>query len=393
MMTAPGFAVFDTAIGRCAVAWSPRGILALEHPHKREADTRAALLAACPAAEESAMPPAIAEAAATIAAVLGGATEDLATLPLDLEPLPPFHRRVFAAARTLPPGSTISYGELAACAGSPGAARAVGQAMRRNPFGILVPCHRVIAAGQRLGGWSGTGGIAEKLRLLARETEAHPETPAAGVALPFDLGEAVAHLKSADAALARLIDRIGPCTFTLDRTSSLFAALTEAIVYQQLHGKAAATIHARLCALYPRAHEGPSAAQILRTSEARLRAAGLSRNKYLALRDLAERASRGEIPSLTEVGSMTDDAIIERLTEVRGIGRWTVEMLLIFRLGRADVFPLDDFGIRQGFAVAFRPRTPPDRKALEKRAARWRPYRSVASWYLWRAAELKTMER
>jgi 3-methyladenine DNA glycosylase/8-oxoguanine DNA glycosylase len=173
----------------------------------------------------------------------------------------------------------------------------------------------------------------------------------------------------------------------LKKTPSLFAALAEAIVYQQLTGKAAGTIYARVCALFPRAHEGPTAEQLLRVSDEKLRGAGLSGTKLLSLRDLARRAADGAIPTLAEAHRMDDAEIIERLTEVRGIGRWTAEMLLMFRLGRPDVLPIDDYGIRKGFAVAFRKRETPTPADVEKRGARWSPYRTVASWYLWRAAD------
>ena len=198
----------------------------------------------------------------------------------------------------------------------------------------------------------------------------------------------MAHLRAADPVLGRLIDTVGPFAMPLDRTPSIFFALAEAIVYQQLTGKAAATIFARVRALFPRAHMGPTPEQILRVSDEKLRGAGLSRQKLLSLRDLARRAAAGALPTLAEVQAMDDDAIVERLTEVRGIGRWTVEMLLIFRLGRPDVLPIDDYGIRKGFAAAFRKRTVPEPKALAKHGARWKPYRTVASWYLWRAAGL-----
>jgi 3-methyladenine DNA glycosylase/8-oxoguanine DNA glycosylase len=131
----------------------------------------------------------------------------------------------------------------------------------------------------------------------------------------------------------------------------------------------------------------------LRASDEKLRGAGLSRSKLLSIRDLATKAKGREIPTLDELHAMDDEAIIERLTIVRGIGRWTVEMFLMFRLGRADVLPVDDYGIRKGFAAAFKKRALPDAAlvaALEKRATRWKPYRSVASWYLWRAAERAT---
>ncbi len=205
--------------------------------------------------------------------------------------------------------------------------------------------------------------------------------------LGFDPDVAVEHLRAADPGLARVIDAVGPLELELRSTPSLFVALAEAIVYQQLTGKAAATIYGRVCALFPGARHGPAPEQILGASDAALRGAGLSRAKLLALRDLAERARAGEIPTLAAARRMADDAIIERLTEVRGIGRWTVQMLLIFRLARPDVLPADDYGIRKGFAAAFRKRALPARADVERRGLRWRPYRTAASWYLWRAAE------
>jgi methylated-DNA-[protein]-cysteine S-methyltransferase len=305
--------------------------------------------------------------------------------------VPAFHRRVYEVARAIPPGATLSYGEIAARLGQHGAARAVGQALGRNPFAIVVPCHRVLTAGGKLGGFSANGGVATKRRLLSLEGARPSGQPGlfdGDGALGFDPGAAVAHVRASDAALARVIDRAGPFEMRLKRTPSLFVALAEAIVYQQLSGRAAETIFARVCALFAHAHAGPTPEQILRASDEKLRGAGLSRAKLLSLRDLARRARAGEIPTLAEVQGMDDEAIVERLSEVRGIGRWTVEMLLIFRLGRPDVLPSDDYGVRKGFQFAFRRRELPARRELERRGARWKPYRTVASWYLWRAAEL-----
>jgi 3-methyladenine DNA glycosylase/8-oxoguanine DNA glycosylase len=209
-----------------------------------------------------------------------------------------------------------------------------------------------------------------------------------GGEMGFDPAVAVGHLAAADPGLARLIEAVGPFRMRLDKTPSLFFALSEAIVYQQLNGKAAATIFARVRALFPRATESPTPAQILRASDDKLRGAGLSRAKLLSLRDLAGRTHRGQLPTLEDLRGMDNEAIIERLTEVRGIGRWTVEMLLMFRLGRPDVLPVDDYGIRKGFAVAFRKRSLPKPAVLAKYGQRWKPYRTVASWYLWRATEM-----
>ena len=263
----------------------------------------------------------------------------------------------------------------------------MGQALGRNPFALIVPCHRVLAAGGKLGGFSADGGIVTKRRLLALEAAPVDAAPGGGDSLDFDVAAALAHLRARDATLRRLIDRAGPFALQLQRTSSVFGALAQAIVYQQLSGKAAATIFARLCALFRNAAAGPTPEQILRASEDKLRSAGLSRSKALSLLDLARRARAGEIPSLLEIRSMTDADIIERLTQVRGIGRWTVEMLLIFRLGRPDVLPADDYGVRKGFALTYKKPELPSPKELAKRGERWKPYRTVASWYLWRALD------
>jgi methylated-DNA-[protein]-cysteine S-methyltransferase len=390
IMTAHGFALFDTAIGRCGIAWGRRGVAGVQLPEAREPETRVRLLQRFPDARETPPPLDVQRALDGIVALLVGEASDLSAVALDMDPVPPFHRRVYEVARTIPPGATLSYGEIAVRLGAPGSARAVGQALGRNPFAIVVPCHRVLAAGGRVGGFSASGGIATKLRLLSIEGQAsrqHALLDGDG-ALGFDPGVAIEHLRASDAALARVIDAVGPFRMRLKGTPSIFVALAEAIVYQQLTGKAAQTIFARVCALFPRAHEGLTAEQILRASDEKLRAAGLSRAKLLSLRDLAKKARDGEIPTLAELHRMEDEAIIERLIEVRGIGRWTVEMLLMFRLGRPDVLPADDYGIRKGFAVAFKKRELPARKDLELRGARWKPYRTVASWYLWRAVEL-----
>lgn len=239
------------------------------------------------------------------------------------------------------------------------------------------------------GGFSANGGVTTKLRLLSIESaQTSHELCDGDGAFGFDPSAAVEHLRASDKALGHVIDAVGPFRMQLKKTPSLFGALAEAIVYQQLTGKAAATIFARVCALFPRARQAPTAEQILRVSDEKLRAAGLSRSKLLSLRDLAQKTKSGEIPTLAEVRRMEDETIVEHLTGVRGIGRWTVEMLLIFRLGRPDVLPADDYGIRKGFTIAFKKHDLPERRDLEKRGARWKPYRTVASWYLWRAVDL-----
>lgn len=204
----------------------------------------------------------------------------------------------------------------------------------------------------------------------------------------FDAETALAHLSASDPVLGRTIDRIGPFTFRLQKPPSTFGALAEAIVYQQLNGRAAATIFQRVCALMPEATGYLAAEHLTNLSDESLRGAGLSRSKLLSIRDLARLTLDGTIPSLRQASRMNDEDLIEHLVQVRGIGRWTAQMFLMFSLGRPDVLPLDDYGLRKGFAVAFKRKELPDKEALSKRGTRWAPYRSVASWYLWRMAEM-----
>ena len=219
--------------------------------------------------------------------------------------------------------------------------------------------------------------------------------------LPYDPAVATAALSAADLKLAKLIARAGPFTVRLSTQQSPFEALTESIIYQQLHGKAAAAIHARLIAGFQPMPTlspiHPTPEQILDVPTAELRAAGLSANKTLALRDLAAKTLDATVPTLARIRRMSNDEIIDHLTQVRGIGKWTVEMFLIFRLGRADVFPTSDYGVRKGFALTFQGLKPatkvipdllPKPDVMERRAKKWQPWRSVASWYLWRACDL-----
>jgi len=198
--------------------------------------------------------------------------------------------------------------------------------------------------------------------------------------------EATRALAKSDPRLGRLIARIGPCRLTVETLQSPFEALAEAIVYQQLTGKVAATILGRVVALY-KPKRFPSPGDILGTSDERLRAAGLSRAKVAAFKDLARAALDGTVPRLSALKKMDEEEIVARLTTIRGIGRWTTEMLLIFRLGRPDVLPAGDYGIRKGFARTFETRALPTPRQVLRRGEKWRPYRTVASWYLWRALD------
>jgi DNA-3-methyladenine glycosylase II len=243
----------------------------------------------------------------------------------------------------------------------------------------------------------------------------------------YDSSLAIRELAAADPRLGKLIARAGPFTMRIASAQSPFEALVESIVYQQLHGKAAATIHRRLLESFgptlapnavvdtllagPSNHRAavengakhhPTPQQILDCPNEQLRAAGLSANKALALRDLAAKTIDGTVPTLAQIRRMSDQAIIDHLTQVRGIGVWTVHMMLIFRLGRPDVLPTSDYGVRKGFALTFGKLKPfvdgkpvkvtpldlPKPEEMERRAKKWHPWCSIASWYLWRACDL-----
>jgi DNA-3-methyladenine glycosylase II len=203
---------------------------------------------------------------------------------------------------------------------------------------------------------------------------------------PMDHEQAHRHIAASHPQMAELIARSLRYTITPSLSVRPFDALAESIVYQQLSGKAAAKILGRVRALYGR-RKYLDPRLVLDTPDERLRAAGLSRSKVAALKDLAAKTLDGTVPSSRALGKMSDEEIIGRLIAVRGIGRWTVEMLLLFDLGRPDVWPVDDYGVRKGFAKTFGKRKLPSPKQLKKLGEKWRPYRSVAAWYFWRALD------
>lgn len=205
--------------------------------------------------------------------------------------------------------------------------------------------------------------------------------------LQYDPEIAIEALIEADPRLGHVISRTGPFGLEANPMQDPYQVLLRSIVYQQLSGKAAGTILGRVLALFGDGETPPTPDQILDTPDELLRRAGLSRAKTAAIKDLAARVLDGTVPDLADLLAMTDEEIVDRLVQVRGIGRWTVEMLLMSRLGRADVFPVHDLGIRKGYQLVYGLAELPKPKELERLGELWRPYRSVASWYLWRAVD------
>jgi DNA-3-methyladenine glycosylase II len=199
--------------------------------------------------------------------------------------------------------------------------------------------------------------------------------------------DAIRHLTRTDKILGKLIKRVGPCTLVPKNSRSPFESLVRSVAYQQLNGTAAATILGRVRALFP-GRRFPRPDDFLATSDERLRSAGLSRAKTAAIKDISAKALAGIVPTSRAIALMSNEEILARLTTLRGVGPWTVEMLLIFTLGRQDVLPATDYGVRKGFARTYRRKDLPEPKELLEFAERWKPYRTTAAWYFWRALEL-----
>ena len=199
--------------------------------------------------------------------------------------------------------------------------------------------------------------------------------------------ETLQHLSAADKVLGRLIRKVGPCTLKPERNCSPFQSLVRSVAYQQLTGKAAATILGRVKDLFP-TQRFPEPQDLVRISVEQLRGAGLSRAKVAAVKDIAAKTLEGVVPTSVAIRKMSDAEILEQLTTIRGVGPWTVEMLLMFRLGRPDVLPITDYGVRKGFARTYKLDELPTPKELLAHGEKWRPYRTTAAWYMWRSLEL-----
>lgn len=207
----------------------------------------------------------------------------------------------------------------------------------------------------------------------------------------------VSHLSASDKKLSKLIEQVGDFALEVNALQSSYESLAESIIYQQITGKAAKSIHNKVVAHFADGDieaKFPSPKEILQAEDESLRSCGLSRSKVLAIKDLAEKTLSGVVPDVHEMHELEDQELIERLTSIRGIGPWTVQMLLIFRLGRQDILPNTDYGIRKGFALTYWPKSKlkgdslPTPGEIAKQAEVWRPYRTCASWYLWRALDL-----
>src|SRR5450755_89877 len=370
------FALLETAFGPAALAWSDAGMTRLAFGRSGEV-LRERLTAE--GAAEGRRPPFVRDAIALLQQHLSGRLQDLGRVPVDLSRTPADFRALALALRATPAGATVEAEALAARLALPGGRARLRRLLARNPLPILLPAHRVLGTEGLLGAWGGGEALHE--RLLSLETVAHPALHGGdGTPASARVEEALNHLRTRDPLLGELIARVGAFQLTLRRGQTPYEALARAIVGQQITGRAAEAILLRLAAQFGTPGVPPPE-RVRKASDAQLRAAGLSGGKARAFRDLAAHALGGAVPSWGVLRRWPDERILATLTEIHGIGRWTVEMVLLFRLGRPDVLPLGDYGVRKGYARTFTRGRLPSMRELQRRGGRWRPFRSVASWY------------
>jgi O-6-methylguanine DNA methyltransferase len=377
--------LFETTLGVCAIGWTISGsrdgqpvVTFFQLPETTKKLTEQRIAAITHGRRANAPPSLITGIIKKVQRHLKGELQDFQDIDVDLEGAGQFARQVYMACRNIPAGKTMTYGELARAIKRPTAARSVGQALGNNPIPLIIPCHRVLASGSKPGGFSAAGGVELKARML--DIEGATIGPPATIKSKKDLLRAATLLKKKDPRLGRALSK--PIEWRLRPEQSPYETLVEAVVRQQLATKAAAAILGRVLALYPGSRV-PAPADLLNTPDASLRSAGLSRTKTRSVKDIAAKTLDGTVPSSKEIISLSNEEIIKRLTSIYGVGQWTVEMMLIFNLGRMDVFAVDDYALRKSVSAVFNMEEIPTPKQLDAMSEAWRPYRTVAALYLW----------
>ena len=384
-MEQASFCLFKTPLGPCGIAWKESAepgkawvVTYIQLPESTRGLTEKRIAGRSGGCKARLVPAAIAGIIKRIQNHLHGHLQDFQDIVIDLDRTAPFAKIVYEGARKIPAGRTVTYGALAKEIKRPTAFRAVGQALSKNPIPLIIPCHRILASGNNSGGFSAHGGVTTKGKLLAIEgvTLGNPAT----IKSKKDLLRAASLLKNQDPRLAGCLDR--PIEFHLRPGHSPYATLIEAVVHQQLSPKAASTILGRVIDIYP-GQKIPNPAKLLKTRDELLRNAGLSKAKIKAVKDIALKTLDGTIPASKEIITLSNEEIIKRLTSIYGVGFWTVDMMLIFNLGRMDVFPVGDYALRKSLSQVFGLKEVPTERQAAALGESWRPYRTVASLYLW----------
>ena len=374
--TSEGWHIFPSPVGPIGLAWKRRGFCRVVFGAMETEAIAAELQDACPGLAEVKRPSAVVrEVIKRIGGLVRGKLDDLRDIPVDLSDSSEFSRKVLRTLRGVKPGQVITYGQLAAKAGRPGAARAVGRIMGANPVPIIVPCHRCMGADGSLTGFSTAGGTALKARLLFIEGYEHNAEHARGIR----------HLQKVDPKIRRVIGKVGPYLAMPDKPRPPYDTLVTAIVHQQLSVKAGQTIAGRVRDLTPGPNH-PTPEQTLRLKPEKLRACGLSNAKVGFVRDLAAHVHDGSL-KLGALKRLSDDEVIAELIKVKGIGEWSAHMHLIFHMGRLDVLPVGDLGLRMAAFKLYGLEEYATAAELTEIAEPWRPYRSLGSYYLWRGLD------
>ena len=375
-LSGSGRHVFKTAVGFVGMAWTPKGVCRVLLGFANRQAAAEAMRAWCPDLADVARPGgSAAQVARRIKRHLTGKPDDLKDIPVDTPGATEFTRQVWRVLRRVPPGKVITYGDLARKAGRPGTARAVGRAMAVNPVPLIVPCHRCLGSDGSMTGFSTEGGVFLKRRLLFIEGYEPDPEHAAGLRL----------LRRRDPVMRRLIKRVGPYQAVPDRRGSPWETLVTAIVHQQLSVKAGRTIAGRVRELTP-GPRYPAPDQVLSLPDNDLRGCGLSRAKTGFIKDLAARVTDGRL-KLGRLEKLSDEEVVAELIQVHGIGLWSAQMHLIFHLGRLDVLPTGDLGLQHGAGKAYGLKGHATPAQLQELGEKWRPFRSMASWYLWRSLD------
>ena len=384
-MEQASFCLFKTPLGPCGIAWKESAepgkawvVTYIQLPESTRGLTEERIAGRSGGCKARLVPAAIAGIIKRIQNHLHGDLQDFQDIVIDLDRTAPFSKMVYEGARKILAGRTVTYGALAKEIKQPTAFRAVGQALSKNPIPLIIPCHRILASGKNSGGFSAHGGVPTKAKLLAIEgvTLGNPAT----IKSKKDLLRVASLLKKQDPRLVGCLDR--PIEFHLRPGHSPYVTLIEAVVHQQLSPKAASTILGRVMDIYP-GQKIPNPAELLKTRDELLRNAGLSKAKIKAVKDIALKTLDGTVPSSKEIVTLSNEEIIKRLTSIYGVGFWTVEMMLIFNLGRMDVFPVGDYALRKSLSQVLRLKEMPTERQAAALGESWRPYRTVASLYLW----------
>ncbi len=370
-----GLFIFETSQGPVGLTWTRKGINRLILGLDAEATTQELAQAFPNLPKVRRVQGDMTLLVKRIKAVMRGSGDNFLDVPVDLSGQGEFSLAVLKRLRKVLAPKVVTYGELAAHCGKPKAARAVGRIMGANPVPLIVPCHRCLGKDGSMTGFSTEGGIDLKARMLFREGYVANQEHAAGLD----------HLRKVDPVMRKIIKVVGPYRALPDKPRPAWDTLVTAIVHQQLSVKAGRTIAGRVQDLSP-GSGFPTPAEVLDMKHQDLRAAGLSNQKVSYIQDLARKVEESSL-KLNSLRRMDDEAVIQELIKVRGIGRWSAHMHLIFHLGRLDILPTGDLGIQIAAARFYGFEEYATVAQLEEIGAKWAPYRSMGSWYLWQGLD------